>query len=134
MKKIQLNESQFNTLIGTCVRRMLKEFNEQESHAGDNFNIAMKKVYKIIRNEGFPDMIDCICNDIYDGFYNGGSFVYDENGMYELLHDLVNYDAVSFNNTGDSISPEFSNYDNVARLIMPYVTPEMCKRISSNFQ
>ena len=121
------SEELFNIIMENT-QNILNEFAEQ-----DNFPMAIKKIYKLVREEGFPDMIDDIANDIY-AFSNGeGMFVYNEDSMYELLRDLVNYDLICINDTEDAISVEDSNNEDVAKLIQPYVNPQMCQTIAQSF-
>ena len=121
------SEELFN-IITENTQNILNEFAEQ-----DNFPMVIKKIYKLVREEGFPDMIDDIANDIY-AFSNGeGMLVYNEDSMYELLRDLVNYDLICINDTEDAISVEDSNNEDIAKLLQPYVNPQMCQTIAQSF-
>ena len=82
-------------------------------------------MYKLVKEECFTEMIDYITNYIFVFINVEGSFVYNDGSMYELIRDLVDYGLISIDEMRNQVSFEYSNNEDIDKLIQPYVNPQM---------
>lgn len=90
-------------------------------------------MYKLVKEEGFTEMIDYITNYIFVFINVEGSFVYNDGSMYELIRDFTNYDLISIDEMHNQVSLEDSNNEYIYKLIQPYVNPQMCETVTQIF-
>ena len=132
MKKvIRLTEGDLHRIIKESVNRILNESVEPN----DSFSLAMHKLYSLLKDEvGGDDMRETIAGWFWKD-WNGETKVvpceYSERGMSELLYELCNYDAICLKDDG-TVDVGYSNEQKIARLIKPFVTPEIGIRIVHN--
>ena len=131
MKKYTLTESKLRGIIHESIKSVLNE-------NGEKFNKAMKKLFIIMKDEG--EMGENIREHIVNWFGADNPdneddcwyFVYNEKGMYYLLRGLMNYDFFWVTENG-KVDIKNANEPQVARLIAPFVTPEMCIQAANSF-
>ena len=131
MKKYSLTESKLRNIINEAIKDALNE-------STDNFSRAMKKL--ILSLDEFGEIGDDICDSIVNWFSEDNPedeedcwyFVYNKDGMYYLLRRLMNYDFFWVTERG-KIDIKNANEPHIARLIAPFVTPEMCIQAANSF-
>lgn len=131
MKKYSLTESKLREIINEAIKDVLNENN-------DRFSKAMKSLFHAVGDFGEmgEDIRESIVNwfsadnpeDEEDCWY----FIYNKDGMYYLLRRLMNYDFFWVTENG-KIDIKNANEPHIARLIAPFVTPEMCIQAANSF-
>lgn len=139
----QKNESKMRkkiiTLTETKLRGIIHEsITDILSENSDRFSKAMKKLFYIV--DDFGEIGEDIRETIIYWFGADNPeneedywyFIYNKSGMYYLLRRLMNYDFFWVTKNG-KIDIQNANEPHIARLIAPFVTPEMCIQAANSF-
>ncbi len=109
------------------------------AQTSNNFSEAMNKVYSLLFKDYGSD--HPVIDTLYDWFYDRENsnltgdetvFEFDKEGMFHLLRDMMNYDIFWVTGQG-KVDVKNANHPVIAKLVSPFVTKDMCKRVLATF-
>lgn len=129
----QLNEDRLNQIIREAIENVTSN-NDFEATAKQLLE-AFKDVVggQELKEILFNYFSDIIFFDDNDEEYKW-EWKYNKKGMLNLLYNIVNYDLIDIFSNPGTINVENSNHPEIAKLLIPYCTPEMIKRIENIFR
>jgi hypothetical protein len=128
-----LNEDRLNQIIREAIENVTSN-NDFEATAKQLLE-AFKDVVggQELKEILFNYFSDIIFFDDNDEEYKW-EWKYNKKGMLNLLYNIVNYDLIDIFSNPGTINVENSNHPEIAKLLIPYCTPEMIKRIENIFR